>query len=865
MIISNLQISNSTYTNLAPPEEFVWGVIGDYFSFFCDFELATAAGAADFYFNLIPNSKSPYTSPGNFTIANDVFKNLHSQTIQVFKGELPVSNSGQVNLTPANPNNFFDGIFVFVGVDVANRKYRVRGRVRILPLIREADINGSDFVIPSWFAGGESLKAVFKINSKVSTLNATVVETTDTINLTSFFKNGNIGYLNEKLNGQTADFSLQPNSTVWQNGLTTLDSGQVSKVIFQIKKASGNNNATTKVSVRATTPNDTFGTATYLNTQKFDEALLDSNGIIVNGVNGKLTACKATVNSGDSSLIDVEVSFAVGSYTSVALWAEVSENPFTTTFNDYNSNNVWVFFTEETAQITNPVELQKLGDANGEISFLYHYSDKEVTQSYNHIVAFVGDWLQGLTKIVPKNGAIIEQITIQIKRKSGAILDNIGTYNTTNLPILLTRGFKLLNTIAGGKYRQDISIAKVGNNIECKFAFKILPDWTAFTDIVAAVIVRGTQRNLPFDIEFQSPSSVLQTYELSLNANTEPKALGYTIPQTSKQIFVDGVEVDEIIKGKENRLKFSFRDDNLNDLQAVLADLVAYFTVNYVNEGITTQHSIHSVWDINPASPFKEVLGHTAGRVKITIIPPIFPATVSKEAFIECILDDTKLVAIYGDQKYCITGRLDRINPPQYLETYLLHLRGNNVNDENFRPVLSFTTGFSYFECEEVLDGSIVANSLLFKYSQAVNPIWAAIPALDAAATQDLINLSNLPFKILPVPVISSGLSECTLQFSVAKFGISPANSWSYNFGATISFDTVVGFKNLVQFSGIIGATSNTYYNIRNDVNTDWGQPSVFNLGNLNAEILLLPSETPFELQIIDISNANLTFNYNYV
>jgi hypothetical protein len=351
----------------------------------------------------------------------------------------------------------------------------------------------------------------------------------------------------------------------------------------------------------------------------------------------------------------------------------------------------------------------------------------------------------------------------------------------------------------------------------------------------------------------------LQTYEETLNTVSEPRALGYTIPNTSKQIFVNGDEVSEIIKGEQNLLRFSFRDDNLNDLQATLSDLVTYFTVNYKNEGFTTQHSIHSEWDINPNSPFKEVAGHTAGRVKITILSV-------KEAMIECILDANKLVAIFGEQKeYTITGRLDRKNPPQYLQNHLLHLRGNNGGDANFRPFISFTTGFSYFECEEVLENSILPNSLLYKYSEDLVPNWDSIIAVDAVTLQDLVNASSLPFKVMPFPTITSGLTECTLQFKTAMSGIAPPNSWSYNFANTISSDTVLGFKEKIQITSVSGISAFTYIDFRELTSNSFSNPIPFDLGLINTYISSLAPNTPYELQLIDFNKANITLNYIYL
>lgn len=857
MVLSNITFKNETYPLITPLESFAWGVMGDTLSFTCDLTLLASAGALDFYFNFIPNSKSPYTNPTSFEILPDIFKNLHSQTIQVFKGKLPTSNGQQLTLTPVNPANFFSGTFSVLGVNVASKQYKILGTFKLLPLVRAIDLNGSNFVIPSYFSGGESLKAVFKVNTKVSDLNATVVESTDTINTNGLFKNGNIGYLNERLNGGVADFSLQPNSTAWQNGLANLDSSQISTCKFQLKKTSGNFLANAKITVRSTTPIDTFDTTNYLTTQNFDEVLLQPNGTLANGINSKLVSCKASINAMDSTLLDVEVSFASGSYTKAALWCEISENTTSVIFDNYNSNNVWIFFVEETSQVIDPVELQPLGDAGFPSSFLYHYSDNVSEQNYNHLVSFVQDWQQGWTKIVPKNGASIEQIAIQLKRKSGAILDNIGTYNTENLPIIITRPFNLLNTELGGGYRQQIAIEKVGNDISCKFAFKILPDWTAFADIVAAVIVRGTQRGLPFDIEFQSPSSVLQTYELSLNDNTQPKALGYP---TSKKIFVDGNEVSKIIKGKENLLRFYFRDDNLNNLQATLADLVAYFTVNYKNEGISTQNSIHSEWDINPNSPFKEVAGHTPGRVKITLIDPPNP---SKEAFIECILDATKLVSIYGEQKeYRIAGRLDKIPPPTYTERHLLHCRGNNSNGNNFYPVISFTSGIGNFNIDDILG---MTSQIQYKYSEAINPNWSAITAVNKASLLSLIGLGSGTFKVQIIPTILPQYNECFIIFKYQKQGLAPANSWTYNFTDTNSIETCIPFDNLINITSIGGITVNTKFRIMINPTADWNSATLVDLATINAQIGGLAPGTKFALQVMNYEQSTLTFNYTYL
>lgn len=852
MLFSNLSFSNQKYAAL-PANDFVWGNVGDEMTFSLDFELQTAgAGFADFYFNLIPNSRAVYSGVLDFSINNDLFKNLHSQTVQSFKGALPTVNGATSPLNPANPANYFVGTMLIRAINVALRQYRIESNFAILPLLRLQDLNGNTFSTPSWLSGNESLKAIFKLQTKANAISTAIIENSENDNFSSLYKSGNVGFLNEKLNGLSADFEFVAGSAIWQNGLSNLDSTQISKVKFKLKKVNGNFATNTAITLRATTPNDTFGNDTYSVTQNYDFANVLCNGTTANGVNNKLIACKATVNGGNASIADVEVSFAVGSYQNLALFAAVYHNTTTNDFNAYESNNVWVLYTETSAQLNNPVTLQNLGDARNSLSFLYHYDNDAATQSFNHIIGgFVHDWFQALTKIVPSAGAIIQQIRLQVKRKNGTVLDNIINTNVSSLPIAQQRPFKLLS----GDYRQEINISKVGNNFEVKAGFKTRPEWFSLADVVFAVIVNGSQNNLPFEKYFLSPVFVKQTYELSLNNNNEPKALGYTIPTTSKKIFVDGNEVGKIMLGRKNTIRFFFRDDNLNDLQATLPDLVAYFTVNLPNEPFATQHSIHSEWDKNPDSPWEEVPGHTAGRVKIVIVD-------IKEAYIEAVLDATKLVAIYGRQKLSIAGRLDKRQPPEYLERILMHLRGNNPNDTNFRPYLQLVNGLSAFEIIYIFD-SIVSGSMLYKYSEDINPNWVLIPAVSYDNVITQIGLGTGNGRLLPYPVIDSNFTEATIILQYYKEGIAPATSWTYNFANTNSIYVLAGFETKFTVLSAVGQ-ADVSFKIRTDGNVNFNTINATDYAGFLANLAALPIETPFEVMLINFAKTLFTITYNY-
>jgi hypothetical protein len=856
MIINSISYQNLRYENL-PPQDYVWGNIGDVVRLELEIQLQTAgAGFIEIYYNLIPNSQNPYATPLSFAIDNSVFKNLHTQAIQVFKGNLPTIDTQILLLTPSNPNNFFEGVFQVEAINVASRIYKFIATYSIIPYVREIDIDttSNTFKIPSYFGGNESLKGVFKINSKVTEINPTIIETSETINCSAFFKQGNIGYLNEKLNGLSANYSLVANSVAWQNGLTNIDSSQISTVRFQIKKGSGNFVSTTSIFVRTTTPNDTFNTQNYHTSQNYDLALLGANGAAANGLFGKLISCTATINADDASLLDCQVSFGVNTYGSnVAMWLNIANDVTTTNFANYDSNNVWVLFAEPTPQLNDPVQLQRLGNANGRISFLYHYDNNPSAQSFNHVNAgFVLDWFQALTKIVPQNGAIVEQIQLQVKRTNGAVLDSIVNTTPDLLPVNFERPFNLL----AGDYRQQVSVINAANEYEVRAAFKIQPAWFSFQDVVFAVLVNGSQNGLPFNIEFRSPAFRMQTYELSLNDDTEPKALGYV---GSKKIFVDGNEVSKIIKGKKNVIRFYFRDTNLNDLEATIDQLVGYFTVNFANEPFATQYSIHSEWHKNPASPWEETTGHTAGRVKIEII-------AINEATIEAVLDAEKLVSIFGEQRqYAICGRLDKKNPPQYIERVLLHLRGNNLGNRNFRPFMSFTESIDDFEVKDVL-GAIVTNSFLYKYSEAINPNWAILPSLTKVQLLQAISLGSGIYKVQVVPTIQALYTEATLIFEYIKSGLIPPQTWSYNFANTVSSDTLLGFDAKINIISITGAGALSYWKIRENNLTDWNSINgslLSNISALNAAILATTGN--YELQIINYNQSNITFNYTYL
>lgn len=203
-----------------------------------------------------------------------------------------------------------------------------------------------------------------------------------------------------------------------------------------------------------------------------------------------------------------------------------------------------------------------------------------------------------------------------------------------------------------------------------------------------------------------------------------------------------------------------------------------------------------------------------------------------------------------------------------YIQSIPVHVRGTSTSNNigNFYPhiTIPITDTFDDFDLVDGLGASVLVQ---YKFREGIAPSFDTLPLLDKAQLLTLFASRTGNCDIEIHPTLQSGLSEGTFRFEFIKFGIAPANSYSYNFGATtISLDTVILFLDRIQFTSIAGqSASSTFYNIRTSNLTIWTQPTAMNLATLNAAILLIPVNTPYEIQLINASQDNLTLTYTYL
>ncbi len=198
---------------------------------------------------------------------------------------------------------------------------------------------------------------------------------------------------------------------------------------------------------------------------------------------------------------------------------------------------------------------------------------------------------------------------------------------------------------------------------------------------------------------------------------------------------------------------------------------------------------------------------------------------------------------------------------PTYIESISCHVRG--IVGGMFKPVIELNEKIDAFTLNL---GFGVIISMLYKYSEAPVPNFDLLPTVTYTELLTLIANGSGNYKIQFNPTLLSGYNEATFRFEYDVFGVPSISSYPYSYALAISIDTVILFNNNIQFTSIAGQSANsTFYNIRTNAATVWVQPTPMNIATLNAAILLIAPNTPYEIQLINTYDNNLTLNYNYV
>lgn len=849
MTITQVRYKLEDFPNM-PFTDFLLGNIGDRIRIEILFTAATNTfTAVNFLWNLRPNSDDITL---NFNAANRK-RNLQTQTELNYFGTVTQVN-GATNSLPIRNDKSAGEVFppIFETVNTAAKQYKITWITTITPYLLPNNAANNTLSTPSFFLDNESLKPYFEITCFTSVLDTTVEDNGNNYSNPATAKNGNVGYFNEKFNNVAAPYELVSFS---YDNLTTLDANQDVLCTARIKTNTLPFAVTNSITLIIFDITSTFvGSKSFNENQNLDGTIIiNPNGVFSNSLFGRLTNVVTIIDN-----TDLVISFTIPANTSpnqFCIYAKVIQD--ITVASNPIYNNVLLKLDTPEAAVFEPVNLIPYPNAFYPLVFLYHYSDDIPTATFNHIKSFVGDWHQALFKVQPQNNAVMDTITAQVVTEDGDILDNIFTVSTASLPYQETRQFNLLDTVAGGNYRQTNSVIKVVNDFECKAAFLIQEDWTSLNTVQFWVTINGTQNGLTFTEVFKSPTFVLQTYEETLNSNTEPQALGYTTPPPGSKVFKlqsnPLVVSDFIFAGLDTTTECFFRDDNTNNLEVTNPNqLAAYITINSIDGTEETKQSIHSEWDISESSPFYEQPPAGVGRVLIELISPPTP---EKEAKITANIDWAKLQALYNTNKFKISWRLDKKQTNQfYFARHLLHTRGTNPR---FLPYIEFTDIIQDFTLIDVLGA---ANSVLYRFSEEVSPVWGSILAVPKATLLTQIAGATGVYKVQIVPNLKANLLEGTFVFQYVKTGVLTPSSWSYDFADTISSDTVIGFNEKISVTSISNAP---YMRVREDRTTDWNTlPLITTLLGLNNAIIATAGS--YEIQVINFSKTVLTINYIY-
>jgi hypothetical protein len=721
---------------------------------------------------------------------------------------------------------------------------------------------------PSILAGANSFKYLFRINLRNPTIDPTPIESTETVDISAFDRKGNIGYLNEYLNQGTPKYSLV--SFAWDNTLNEIDGNINTRGFGQIRSDSGGNfTATTDLKIGAYSVPVAFDPVLRLQ-PNYDWQFVYIAAAGVPNSAGNISSFSATVNGGDPTLIDFEFTVLPNAYT------ENYSFVLTVSNDNANANHNNIFLRSGVSQAEIPVVdsillLKNTGSAYGEddFHFLPWYETDKLAGGFNHVHAFRADDILALWRVqnaLPADTTITE-FKIEFKQRvSGAVIPGESyTINlaTTTFPLEIQRNEQR----ADNNDKRYIRVIEntAGEDYDFEVGFQIWRLWME-DDIVLSFTVIGNQFETPFVREFQSPDMELGQYDTTRNTPVEPQglprdpiAIEYTaLDPVTAAVVATGL--DSVVSGLDTKVVAYWEDNNLNDLQVTVGELVAYLGVNIEGDAQATFRPFFSTYDAEASTPWKEVTGHTAGRVKVAL-PNIKTATA------EAVIVWSQLVEIFGadnlaTNKVCIIPRMDKIqNITFYQKEIGFHFRNGGLD----QLVFQITETMSAVQINELF--TALKAALVYRYGATVpsldlapNPYVEAawIAALAGAVAGEYLRLDttqtaeNDPtFLIRYVPAGALGASTIETQGASKE----------------VSVDGLFPFQNKITISGTY---SNLWASVRETSTEDY---TIFDhdlsaaggVAALNLDIGLVTEGDDYQLHTWDENGLiDRTINFNY-
>ena len=238
-------------------------------------------------------------------------------------------------------------------------------------------------------------------------------------------------------------------------------------------------------------------------------------------------------------------------------------------------------------------------------------------------------------------------------RSGGGAIPNGEYYSITpaSLPQTIAKDYQ--RSIAS--QRNEVFIEKVGNTYLFRYAFQIWEGYANFNDLRLVVNINFTIDGVAYTTTYESVPFDLANLGTTQNAAPESIAL----PVNIQYYPVDGGgtpiggDFGGVVPGYDTLVVAEWKDDINNDLQQDTADLVGWLGVNTDNPNQATFRMIHTEYDPEGGSLWKEPQGHTPTRAQVVRVD-------LATAQVRAILKYNDLIQYFGNiREVCVMARLD--------------------------------------------------------------------------------------------------------------------------------------------------------------------------------------------------------------
>jgi hypothetical protein len=835
-----MNIDSVTFTNeygeITKPR--LYGNVGDRITCQIDFTLDVAGGT---YFRVLHNlieDTTPVYQGFDFTISDNLFASIQT-------GEISGSQGTVGNLDFIQP---FDNSATFSHTLTQNTP-------TTFTLIHEFDIQPyiqteyDDGTVPDHFFAPECLKYIFKIEAFDSEFAGDLIDTTDTIDLSSYFTNHDTGGWNETFNGRAPKYTT--NSSEGQ-----LYSNTDSDFHFMITTME-TFTIGTRVTVHLQEVTDTYDTdlLTAVKLKKID-SLADGLTYFMTGV-GEITT---TIM--DTNLIQVHVRVYQGSIydSTLGLWCTIFNNV-------EGHNNTPFIYSEAELNLSNGV--YTLVDypstfIKNDFNFLYHF-ESDLSKTHNHIHGFEGDDIVAYWGIEQGEFAPVpDKIEFLLRSGGGAVLSGESfTITPNDLPTTIERTYER----SVPSLRKEIFVEKVGNTFLFAYPFQLWETFLNYSNITLEVNVTYTIDGVTNTTTFNSVPFEIGNY--GTTQNVEPESIA--LPTKIEYFAVDGAgtilggDFGGVVRGFDTLIVAEWKDEINNDLEKDTADLVGWLGVNTNSSNQDTFRIIHTEYDPEGTTIWKQPQGHTPIRAQIVRVD-------SATAQVRAILKYSDMLRYFGRiQEVCISARLDSRQDFTFTTweiTFDYRSNGTDVLldfiDYSTIKVMPVAELLEFFTTTNSADYSINGTPDVlpnFLANLASTPIGSVVQ-IKQTSTSDLSTSYMLKY--------TNG--ETTPSFSTITLPFA-TNSVAHT-DAIVPFDSPIQIQYATMTSpvvriGIRFTDSDIYSDQAYEVRPT-GLPAVPGyLGaiQLNAVLAAIPDGTKYELHFWNpsYSTSDTSFNYTYL